>query len=183
MAVTYAASPGANFAAPTSDHARVIALKPILCVRRRSDFMTNRFLALATAGVGCLSPLSGASGAGGTCDLTTVRGTYALHISGSNGTGPFTPLVGEAISVFDGAGHVWITYGYGAVGGAAAVKFTGSGAYNVQPDCSIYINGVTSPGFSVGDHFGLVQDFGNTINAIRTNPGATVTLNFSRTAP
>lgn len=145
--------------------------------------MTMRFLAFATVGVCCLSPLSGASGANGTCDSTTVRGVYALHISGFTGAGPFTPLVGEAISVFDGAGHVSVAYGYGAVGGAAAVKFTASGAYSVQPDCSIYINGVTAPGFNVGDHFGLIQDFGNMIDAIRTNPGSTVTLHFSRTAP
>ena len=143
--------------------------------------MMKRFLALATAGAGCLSALTSASGAGA-CDLTTVRGTYALHISGSSGTGPFMPLVGEAISVFDGAGHVSVSYGYTAVGGAAGVKFTASGAYDVKPDCSIYINGVIAPGFSAGDHFGLIQDFGNTITAIRTNPGATLTLNFSRTA-
>ena len=142
----------------------------------------KHFSALVAAVVG-LTALNSSAEAASSCDASTVKGTYALHVSGSVGTGPFTPFVAAAISIFDGAGHFTITNGYAVLGGAAATKFTSSGTYSVEGDCSIFINGATSPGASENDHFGVIQDFGNTINAIRTNPGRTVSLNYVRIAP
>jgi hypothetical protein len=112
------------------------------------------------------------------CTPATVKGAYALSVSGFQGKAPnFVPIAAVRLAFFDGVDR-FRGDGWASVGGNTQ-KFSSDGAYKVARNCTITIDGEITVG-RVNRQFGVITGAGRKIVSIRTDEGQTVVLTYER---
>ena len=139
---------------------------------KRSTFGKTFAIAAVTAlGLG-VAPTAKASDKG--CTNASLRGTFS-HI----GTGFITavgPFAGVGTDIFDGNGGITGTASLSINGNI--VSGTETGTYKVNPDCT---GTYTIPGGTT--LFFVIDDGGNEVKAVCTDPGVVITHIFRRQFP
>jgi hypothetical protein len=116
--------------------------------------------------------------ANGGCNNWTIAGSYALSLTGFEGTAaPFLPVSVAATRLFDGYGH-FSGAGYSSTAGVAK-PFSTTGKYQVNADCTVSIVGTITIG-GANTQFGVIADNGNKIFATRLDAGETTTAEYVR---
>jgi hypothetical protein len=147
--------------------------------------ITPRILVIVftTAFVLAMAPSAAADDKG--CSNTTVKGTFAYTITGStsNTPPPLTgPFGGVGRQTYDGNGHVSGTQTVNLNGNILRQTYTGT--YTVNPDCTGSITLVVDipPGLVTHSDF-VIDDNGNEIRSVETDPGGVLTLVGRRQFP
>jgi hypothetical protein len=113
------------------------------------------------------------------CSAATIRGAYALSVTGFQGTAPnFVPVAVARIAHFDGVRR-FRGDGYASVGGQPQ-RFSSTGTYRVARDCTVTMDGMITVGDGTNRQYGVIADDGNRIVTTRTDPGQTVVLTYER---
>lgn len=114
------------------------------------------------------------------CNLLTIKGTYAFTIHGQILTGPGAGTVdGIALTTFDGAGNMSQFDVVSHNGTVAEIWRPGSGPYTVNADCTgtLQINAAGSPPLNL--QF-VVARQGSEIHTVVTNDGFAITSDAVR---
>jgi hypothetical protein len=112
------------------------------------------------------------------CTAATIKGAYALSVTGFQGTPPnFLPVAVVRLARFDGIGK-FRGEGWASVGGDPQ-QFSSDGTYKVARNCTVTMDGDITIG-RVNRQFGIISDGGRKIVSIRTDPGQTVVLAYER---
>jgi hypothetical protein len=113
------------------------------------------------------------------CTAATIRGAYALSVTGFQGTAPnFLPVAVARIAHFDGVRR-FRGDGYASVGGYPQ-RFSSEGTYCVARDCAVTMDGTVTVDSGTNRQYGVIADDGNRIVTTRTDPGQTVVLTYER---
>jgi hypothetical protein len=114
------------------------------------------------------------------CSNLTVKGPYAFTIHGTILT-PGGPLIvdGIARTTFDGHGNLTQVDAVAVDGTLAQVWRPGTGAYNLNPDCTgtMTIFNLNQPALHLAI---VVSSSGNLIHTVVTDPGFSVTSDAER---
>jgi hypothetical protein len=108
------------------------------------------------------------------CSVATLEGSFVRRDTGFV-TAPPTiagPLAGVHLVVFDGNG-AFTSAGFSSLNGNVS-ESTGTGTYEVNPDCTGNYTSLSSTGRS-GTAFFVIADNGNEIHILPTNTGASIT--------
>jgi hypothetical protein len=138
---------------------------------------TAKTLAIAGAMVLVLGIAPAVKAADKGCTNASLKGTFS-HM----GTGFITgvrPLAGVGTDTFDGNGGITGTASLSINGTIASVTETGT--YTVNPDCTGTYT-VSSAGGSTTAFF-VIDDGGNEVKAVCTDPGSVITHIFRRQFP
>ena len=138
---------------------------------------TAKTLAIAGAMVMALGIAPAVKAADKGCTNASLKGTFS-HL----GTGFITgvgPLAGVGTDTFDGNGGITGTASLSINGTIASVTETGT--YTVNPDCTGTYT-VSSAGGSTTAFF-VIDDGGNEVKAVCTDPGTVITHIFRRQFP
>ena len=143
-------------------------------MKRTTTAKTLAIAAVTTLGLG-IAPLARADNKG--CTNASLKGTFS-HM----GTGFITavgPLAGVGTDTFDGNGGITGTASLSING--TIVSLTETGTYKVNPDCTGTYT-VSSAGGSTTAFF-VIDDGGNEVKAVCTDPGTVITHIFRRQFP
>ena len=135
---------------------------------------TAKTLAIAGAMVLALGLAPAVKAADKGCTNASLKGTFS-HV----GTGFITgvgPLAGAGTDTFDGNGGITATASLSVNGKIGQV--TATGTYKVNPDCT---GTYTIPGGTT--LFFVIDDGGNEVKAVCTDPGTVITHIFRRQFP
>jgi len=112
------------------------------------------------------------------CTNANLKGTFS-HIGTGFITAPAGTLAGVGTDTFDGNGDATETATLSING--KIVSLTATGTYNVNPDCTgTYI--IQGPGGTTTLFF-VIDDGGNEVKAVCTDPGVVITHIFRRQFP
>jgi hypothetical protein len=132
--------------------------------------------AAVTALLLCAAPIANAGDKG--CSTATLRGIYADKDTGFIvGVGQFA---GVNLETFDGKGTLTGT-GFSSVNGYVA-QGTFAGTYQVNPDCTGTYS-VQDPQGDTFHAFFVIDDGGNELQIVITDPGTVITCLARRQSP
>ena len=133
----------------------------------------SNVIAILAAGVLAL-PIS----ANAACNNATLKGKFGVTVFGVNGTAePFVHVNVARTAIFDGAGN-FSGAGWESINGVTA-KFSTSGTYEVDANCTVTITGTLSSG-EPNTQFGVIVSKGNKIFGVRTVVGTNESLIYER---
>ena len=129
----------------------------------------------------CTAPTAGAADKG--CSNATLKGTFADKDLGFFIAPNAAPIPFAAVNLitFDGNGHMTAS-GIGSVNGSAGAQ-TETGTYTVKPDCTGTYTVEISPGGFAAHAFFVLDDSGNELQIIVTDPGGVITCTARRQFP
>jgi hypothetical protein len=133
-------------------------------------FTIAAFTALALG----IAPTANAHDKG--CSNATLKGTFAEKDTGFIMNSPPTPpslFAGVNLDTFDGNGTITAT-GFATLDGNGAPQ-TETGTYKVDPDCTGTYEVQISPGGFTAHAFFVIDDGGNELQIIVTDPGNVIT--------
>src|SRR5215472_13882370 len=110
------------------------------------------------------------------CSNATLKGTFAEKDNGFIPNPPPTPaslFAGVNLDTFDGKGTI-TAIGFGTVDGNGGPQ-TETGTYRVNPDCTGTYEVQISPGGFTAHAFFVIDDGGNELQIIVTDPGNVIT--------
>jgi hypothetical protein len=110
------------------------------------------------------------------CSNATLKGTYADKDNGFIVNTPPTPaslFAGVNRDTFDGKGRITAT-GFATVDGNGGAQ-TETGTYTVNPDCTGTYEVTISPGGFTAHAFFVIDEGGNELQIIVTDPGNVIT--------
>jgi len=140
---------------------------------------TAKTLAIAGAMVLALSLAPAVKAADKGCTNASLKGTFS-HIGTGFITASAGTLAGVGTDTFDGNGGITGAATLSVNGHAAAVSETGT--YQVNPDCTGTYTVKSSTGGSTTAFF-AIDDGGNEVKAVCTDPGVVITHIFRRQFP
>jgi len=146
-----------------------------MIMKRSTIAQAFAIAALTTLGLG-VAPTATAGDKG--CTNASLKGTFS-HIATGFITAPPTmagPFAGVGTDIFDGNGGITGTASLSVNGNI--VPATAPGTYKVNPDCT---GTYTIPG--VTTLFFVIDDGGNEVKAVCTDPGVVITHIFRRQFP
>jgi hypothetical protein len=117
------------------------------------------------------------------CSNATLKGTFAdkdLGVFTAPNAAP-TPFAAVNVITFDGNGHM-TAVGVGSVNGTAGAQ-TETGTYTVKSDCTGTYAVLISPGGFTSHAFFVIDDSGNELQIIVTDPGGVITCTARRQFP
>jgi hypothetical protein len=154
---------------------------------KRRYFMKHnniaKTFAIATLGVIVLGIAPAARAADKGCSHATLKGTFADKDIGfftAPNAAP-TPFAAVNLITFDGNGNMTAS-GIGSVNGSAGAQ-TETGTYTVKPDCTGTYTVQISPGGFAAHAFFVIDDSGNELQIIVTDPGGVITCVARRQFP
>ena len=142
-------------------------------MKRTTTAKTLAIAAVTTLGLG-IAPLARADNKG--CTNASLKGTFSHMGTGFVKAGP---LAGVGADTFDGNGGITGTASLSING--TIVSLTETGTYKVNPDCTGTYT-VSSAGGSTTAFF-VIDDGGNEVKAVCTDPGTVITHIFRRQFP
>ena len=149
---------------------------------KRSTITKALTIALVTALALSIAPTANAQDKG--CSNATLKGTFAEKDTGFITNSPPTPaslFAGVNLETFDGKGTITAT-GFATVDGNGAPQ-TETGTYTVNPDCTGAYAVQVSPGGFTAHAFFVIDDGGNELQIIVTDPGTVITCIARRLFP
>jgi hypothetical protein len=140
--------------------------------------ITATVLTIVTITALALAVAPGAKAYGKACSNATLKGTYADKDTGFiSGVGAFA---GVSLETFDGNGAMTAT---GTVSlNSTIVPGSGYGTYTVNPDCTGTYTVQNSLGLTVHGFF-VIDDNGNELQVVITDPGTAITCVARRQFP
>jgi hypothetical protein len=138
-------------------------------------------IAALTALALTVAPIAKADSKG--CSNATLKGAFADKDTGFITAPPALagPFAGVQTEIFDGNG-VLTTAGMASLNGNI-VAVTGTGTYTVNPDCTGTYTVQISPLGLTGHAFFVIDDSGNELQIIVTDPGTVITCIARRQYP
>jgi hypothetical protein len=128
----------------------------------------------AAAVLAALVLLTTASAKSG-CDVSTLKGNYAVTFSGFQVNGTPQPFYGEGLATFDGVGNLTVPSNL-SLNGVPILNNPYTATYSVNPDCTGVINGIGD-----GDSFAFVAlNDGSEIFATDITPQDTLNVHFKK---
>jgi hypothetical protein len=118
------------------------------------------------------------------CSNATLNGTFAEKDTGFITNPPPTPaslFAGVNLETFDGKGTITAT-GFASLDGNGAPQ-TETGTYTVNPDCTGTYAVQISPGGFTAHAFFVIDDGGNELQIIVTDPGTVINCIARRLFP
>lgn len=118
------------------------------------------------------------------CSNATLKGTFADKDTGfimNPAPTPASLFAGVNLETFDGKGTMTAT-GFGAVDGNGGPQ-TEIGTYTVNPDCTGSYAVQVSPGGFTAHAFFVIDDGGNELQIIVTDPGTVINCVARRLTP
>jgi hypothetical protein len=145
--------------------------------------ITAKTFALAALAALTLGSASAAKAADKGCSNVTLKGTFADKDSGWFTASNAAPMPFAAVNVitFDGNGNMTAS-GFGSVNGSGGAQ-TETGTYTVKSDCTGTYTVQISPGGFTAHAFFVIDDSGNELQIIVTDPGGVITCIARRQFP
>lgn len=142
-------------------------------IMKRSTTAKAFAIAAVTALALTVAPIAKADSKG--CSNATLKGTFADKDTGFITAPPALagPFAGVQTEIFDGNG-ILTTAGIASLNGNI-VAVTGTGTYTVNPDCTGTYTVQISPLGLTGHAFFVIDDSGNELQIIVTDPGTVIT--------
>ena len=142
-------------------------------IMKRSTIAKTFAIAAVTALALGLAPTAKADDKG--CSNATLIGTFGFTSSGFITAPPAVagPFAGVGTQTFDGNGTTTATATQSQNGNIRQVTITGT--YTVNPDCTGTLTLLASPGGFTSHFYFVIDDTGNELLAICTDPGVVLT--------
>ncbi len=118
------------------------------------------------------------------CSNATLKGSFAEKDTGfimNPSPAPASLFAGVNLETFDGNGRITAT-GFATVDGNGAPQ-TETGTYTVNPDCTGTYTVQISPGGFTAHAFFVIDDGGNELQIIVTDPGTVINCVARRLVP
>jgi hypothetical protein len=150
-------------------------------IMKRSTTAKAFAIAAVTALALTVAPMAKAEGKG--CSNATLKGTFADKDTGFLTAPPAMagPFAGVSIQTYDGNGTLTTT-GIASLNGTI-VPVTSTGTYTVNPDCTGTYTVQISPIGLTAHGFFVIDDSGNELQIIVTDPGTVITCIARRQFP
>jgi len=139
-------------------------------------------IAVITALTLSIAPTANAHDKG--CSNATLKGTFAEKDTGfitNPSPAPASLFAGVNLETFDGKGTITAT-GFASLDGNGAPQ-TETGTYTVNPDCTGTYEVQISPGGFTAHAFFVIDDGGNELQIIVTDPGTVINCIARRLFP
>lgn len=143
-------------------------------IMKRITIAKTLTIAAITVFAVCVAPMANAQNKG--CSNATLKGTFAEKDNGFIPNPPPTPaslFAGVNLDTFDGKGTI-TAVGFATVDGNGGLQ-TETGTYRVNPDCTGTYEVQISPGGFTAHAFFVIDDGGNELQIIVTDPGTVIT--------
>jgi len=114
------------------------------------------------------------------CSARELKGSYALKMDGSIPPGPVN-FAAVGIQTFDAAGN-FATTNTISVGGAIGLRYSFSGIYTLDPDCTGVMTAHFPGGITSTSYFVMLPN-GKQLYTIGADPGSVTTGVFTRMSP